>query len=70
MKAQVTPANDKAFSVLWGPIDETVVTGHEDGAIIKWDLRTAKKVTFVGKAKVLKFILSCLLKIYIFCKVR
>lgn len=45
MKAQVTPNNQKALSVLWGPLDETVVTGHEDGAIIKWDLRTSKKVS-------------------------
>ncbi|KAB7497024.1 Eukaryotic translation initiation factor 3 subunit I [Armadillidium nasatum] len=43
MKAQVTPTNQKALSVLWGPLDETVVTGHEDGAIIKWDIRTSKK---------------------------
>jgi len=44
MKAQVTPNNEKALSVLWGPLDEYVVTGHEDGTIIKWDCRTGKKL--------------------------
>ncbi|KAG0719008.1 Eukaryotic translation initiation factor 3 subunit I [Chionoecetes opilio] len=48
MKTQVTPSNTKALSVLWGPLDEYVVTGHEDGSIIKWDMRTGKKIE-VGK---------------------
>ncbi|MPD04099.1 Eukaryotic translation initiation factor 3 subunit I [Portunus trituberculatus] len=47
MKTQVTPNNTKALSVLWGPLDEYVVTGHEDGSIIKWDMRTGKKVMAV-----------------------
>lgn len=47
MKAQITPSNKKAFSVLWGSVDETLITGHEDGAIIKWDLRTSKKVVLI-----------------------
>lgn len=47
MKTQVTPNNTKALAVLWGPLDEYVVTGHEDGSIIKWDMRTGKKVIMV-----------------------
>ena len=47
MKTQVTPDDYKALSVLWGPLDEYVVTGHEDGSIIKWDMRTGKKVMAV-----------------------
>ncbi|KAK7078592.1 Eukaryotic translation initiation factor 3 subunit I [Halocaridina rubra] len=42
MRTQVTPNNSKALSVLWGPLDEFVVTGHEDGSVIKWDMRTGK----------------------------
>lgn len=42
MRTQITPVNPKAFSVLWGPLDRYLVTGHEDGSIIKWDLRGGK----------------------------
>ena len=44
MRTQVTPTNAKGQSILWGPLDEYLVTGHEDGSIIKWDMRTGKKV--------------------------
>ncbi|KAK4329360.1 hypothetical protein Pmani_000283 [Petrolisthes manimaculis] len=44
MKTQVTPTDAKALAVLWGPLDECVITGHEDGAVIKWDMRTGKKI--------------------------
>ena len=47
MRTQVTPTNSKALSVLWGPLDEFVVTGHEDGCVIKWDMRTGKKVSSI-----------------------
>lgn len=33
------PSFGKAISSLWGPVDESVITGHESGAICKWDLR-------------------------------
>ena len=29
----------KSFSTLWGALDESFITGHESGNIIKWDLR-------------------------------
>ena len=44
MKVQVSPTHAKALSVLWGTLDNFLITGHEDGTIIKWDARTGKKV--------------------------
>lgn len=31
-------------SILWGALDETIITGHEDGEINIWDSRTGKKL--------------------------
>jgi len=36
-------------SVLWGPLDETVITGHENGDIMQWDLRTGKLCNIVSE---------------------
>jgi len=37
----------KVTSMLWGPVDETLISGHENGKIVQWDLRTGKEVTSV-----------------------
>lgn len=29
----------KITSLLWGPLDETIITGHENGQLSVWDLR-------------------------------
>lgn len=29
----------KITSMLWGTLDETIITGHQDGQISLWDLR-------------------------------
>lgn len=34
----------KVTSVLWGSLDEVLITGHENGEIRQWDLRTGKKL--------------------------
>ncbi|XP_017764904.1 PREDICTED: eukaryotic translation initiation factor 3 subunit I isoform X2 [Eufriesea mexicana] len=31
-------------AILWGALDETVITGHEDGEIIIWDVKTRQKL--------------------------
>ncbi|XP_075229066.1 eukaryotic translation initiation factor 3 subunit i [Lycorma delicatula] len=38
MRISVEPS-PKVTSLLWGPLDETVITGHENGEIIQWDLK-------------------------------
>ena len=30
-------------AILWGAMDETIITGHEDGEITLWDVRVSKK---------------------------
>jgi len=38
---------DKVTSILWGSLDETIITGHESGKLTQWDLKTNKIVTTV-----------------------
>lgn len=38
---------DKVTSILWGSLDETIVTGHASGKLTQWDLKTNKIVTTV-----------------------
>jgi len=42
---RTTVEGPKVTSILWGPLDDTVVTGHENGTLTQWDLRTNKIVT-------------------------
>ncbi|XP_014287836.1 eukaryotic translation initiation factor 3 subunit I [Halyomorpha halys] len=34
----------KVTALFWGPLDEMVVTGHENGKITQWDMRTGKQL--------------------------
>jgi len=36
---KVTIEGSKVTSILWGPLDQTVITGREDGKLVQWDLR-------------------------------
>lgn len=36
--------HSKVISSLWGPLDESFITGHESGNIIKWDLRNPGEI--------------------------
>ncbi|XP_026468540.1 eukaryotic translation initiation factor 3 subunit I-like [Ctenocephalides felis] len=38
----------KVTAMLWGPLDETVLTGHENGSISQWDLKTGKLLNSVN----------------------
>ncbi|XP_061715620.1 eukaryotic translation initiation factor 3 subunit I [Cydia pomonella] len=42
LKWEIT--DSKVTSMVWGTLDETIITGHEAGDLIQWDLRTGKKV--------------------------
>lgn len=34
----------KVTSAVWGPLDETLITGHENGDVIKWDIKTLQEI--------------------------
>jgi len=42
---KTTVQDSKVTSVLWGPVDETIITGHENGKLTLWDLKTNKEIT-------------------------
>jgi len=39
LSTKVTPMSEKAISVVWGRLDNTLVTSHGDGTVSKWDAR-------------------------------
>jgi len=39
-RVQVTPRLSKALSVVWGRLDNYLITSHADGTVAKWDIRT------------------------------
>ncbi|XP_015514513.1 eukaryotic translation initiation factor 3 subunit I [Neodiprion pinetum] len=46
------PINGPRISaILWGALDETIITGHEDGEINLWDMRTGKKLNSIKSHK-------------------
>lgn len=40
-------SNSKITSLLWGGLDETIITGHQNGQITIWDLRMGKELNSV-----------------------
>ncbi|XP_037084293.1 eukaryotic translation initiation factor 3 subunit I-like [Pollicipes pollicipes] len=35
----------KVTSMLWGPLDEYIITGHDTGEVVQWELKTGMKMT-------------------------
>ncbi|GLH06521.1 Eukaryotic translation initiation factor 3 subunit I [Gryllus bimaculatus] len=48
---KIPVSDSKITSLLWGPLDETVVTGHDKGEINQWDIRVGKKLNTVTDHK-------------------
>jgi len=38
----------KITSMLWGPLDETIITGHDNGQISIWDIRKGREINSVN----------------------
>jgi len=39
----------KATSMVWGSLDEYIISGHENGDLAQWDLKSGKKVNLVSE---------------------
>ena len=49
----IPPKGPKVTSLVWGENDETIITGHDNGDIVQWDVKELQKVKIVsdhGKA--------------------
>lgn len=46
LKWEIT--DTKVTSMVWGNLDETIITGHEAGDIIQWDLRVKFYYIIIG----------------------
>uniref|UniRef100_A0A8W7PXI9 Serine-threonine kinase receptor-associated protein n=1 Tax=Anopheles coluzzii TaxID=1518534 RepID=A0A8W7PXI9_ANOCL len=48
LKLTMNEQQSKITSMLWGALDETVITGHENGSLRIWDLRAVKELNSVN----------------------
>ncbi|XP_021929841.1 eukaryotic translation initiation factor 3 subunit I [Zootermopsis nevadensis] len=42
LRIPIPNTGPKVTSMLWGPLDKSVITGHENGELTQWDLRMGK----------------------------
>jgi len=48
MTISIPPKGPKVTSLVWGTLDEQIVTGHDNGDIVQWDVKTQQKVKIVS----------------------
>lgn len=39
---EIESESSKVTSTIWGPLDKTIITGHDDGTITQWDMTVTK----------------------------
>ena len=37
--------SSKVSSMMWGPLDHFIVTGHENGELVQWDTKARTLIT-------------------------
>jgi len=40
----IMPSTSKITSAVWGPCDDTIITGHENGTMVVWDAETGEEL--------------------------
>jgi len=53
MKFPIPPGGPKVSAMIWSGLDENLITGHENGDLVQWDIKTQKKVKLVAEHKTL-----------------
>jgi len=53
MKINIPTGAPKVTSMIWSGLDDQLITGHENGDLVQWDLKTQKKVKLVAEHKTL-----------------
>jgi len=48
MKIPIPANGPKVSAMIWSGMDDTLLTGHDNGDIVQWDLKTSKKVQLVS----------------------
>jgi hypothetical protein len=46
LRIPIANPGPKVTSMLWGTLDKSIITGHENGELIQWDLRVSIIVTY------------------------
>ncbi len=44
MTLSIPQKGPKVTSMVWGTLDQQIITGHDNGDIVQWDLKTHQKV--------------------------
>jgi len=42
-------SNSKVTCAVWGPLDEMIITGHENGDLCQWDVKTGKNIYTISE---------------------
>lgn len=45
--SRISVTGPRVSAILWGALDETIITGHEDGEITLWDVRVGPHPSIV-----------------------
>jgi len=48
MQLTIPTKGPKVTSLVWGTLDEQLVTGHDNGDIVQWDVKASNKIKIVS----------------------
>ncbi len=48
MSMTIPPSGPKVTAAVWANLDEQIVTGHDNGDIVLWDVKTKKKIKIIS----------------------
>ena len=57
-EVKITCEDSKATVAGWGPLDQDIISGHEDGSVSKWDSKVRTLPTLLAFSPILKSVFS------------